>query len=166
MILYTDQAAATAGSGSVEFYSAVSQIIPVLLLAYLFQVRYERVAPRMPSCIGKGLSVVNMLLALNAEAISLVATFEKGEIGGWAAVFTWIGMASLFLAFTLLLLRRILFPDKALTPEGGASGGRATPPLQPGSQSGSQSGDQGSDTTGGAGEAGAKKSNGGGLPTA
>ncbi|WP_152645286.1 hypothetical protein [Kitasatospora griseola] len=103
-------ASASIASGAVEFYGAVAQIIPVLLLAYLFQLRYDRRAELRS--LAKVWGAVNVLMAMNAEAISLYATFRRGEVGDWAASWTWAGVASLFLTFAYLLFLRILRIEK------------------------------------------------------
>jgi hypothetical protein len=97
--------------GTVDFYAVVAQIIPLLLLVYLFQIR-----TRIPSrTVWKRARVVyaltNMCLVLAGEVAALVGLFRDAKVGVLLAALAWAGAGSMTLHLAYFITRRIVDPS-------------------------------------------------------
>lgn len=96
--------------GTVDFYAAVAQIIPLLLLVYLFQIR-TRIPARAVWRVGRVVYALgNMCLVLAGEVAALLGLFRDAKVGVPLAVLAWAGVGSMTLHLAYFITRRILDP--------------------------------------------------------
>jgi len=117
--------------GTVDFYAAVATIIPLLLLAYLFQIRPSVGEARAAAQrkhnqsrlrtwirgwwprVRLPYSLTNMRLVFAGEFAALVGLFKNSHVGAAVAVLAWIGVSSMVVHLGFFVAGRIIYPTWA-----------------------------------------------------